>query len=175
MKTGSKIRYSSPAAAYGKVLYGMGLPEDQVAKAREIFREVPQLHDIFINPTISLKKKFCVVDRVFPERMRNFLKTACKYHRMDLMDEIFAAYDDCADARDQVVRAELYCMVPPSEDQKKRMEEFLCGKYGGGRAEIAVSRDDALLGGFILRVGSDEYDWSVKGRMDRLAQTLSGR
>ena len=33
-------------------------------------------------------------------------------------------------------------------------------------------RDDSLLGGFLLRVGSDEYDWSIKGRMDRLAQEL---
>ena len=52
------------------------------------------------------------------------------------------------------------------------MEAFLCRKYGAEKAHIEISRDEALLGGFVLRVGSDEYDWSVKGRLNRLEQRL---
>ena len=52
------------------------------------------------------------------------------------------------------------------------MEAFLCGKYGAKKANIKVSQDAALLGGFILRVGSDEYDWSMRGRLNRLEQRL---
>ena len=64
------------------------------------------------------------------------------------------------------------CTAPPSEEQKKGMEAFLCGKYGAKKANIEVSQDPALLGGFILRVGSDEYDWSMRGRLNRLEQRL---
>lgn len=172
MKTGNKIRCSSPAVTYGSVLYGMDVPEEAVAKTREIFTEVPQLREIFINPTIPVKKKYTVIDRVFPDKMRNFLKTACRYQRMDLLEEIFAAYDRCADEEEQVIRGELYCVIPPEEAQKKGMEKFLCEKYNARKAQIEVRHDASVLGGFILRVGSDEYDWSVKGRLDRLAQSL---
>ncbi len=172
MKTGDKIRCTLPAVTYGTVLYSMNVPGDQVSKTREILKEVPQLQEIFVNPTISLKVKYSITDRVFPESMRNFLKTACRYRRMDLIEEIFAAYDRCQDRAGHVIRADLYCIVPPGEEQKKGMEKFLCEKYNAQTADIQVHSDDSLLGGFVLRVGSDEYDWSVKGRMDRLAQSL---
>ena len=55
------------------------------------------------------------------------------------------------------------------------MEAFLCGRYGAVKAKIQVCRDESLLGGFILRVGNDEYDWSIKGRLDSLKQKLTWR
>ena len=125
-----------------------------------------------MNPTIALKKKQSVIDRVFPEEMRNFLKVVCKYQRMDLISDIFNSYDAICDEQNKVLNARLTCTAPPSEEQKKGMEAFLCGKYGAKKANIEVSQDTALLGGFILRVGSDEYDWSMRGRLNRLEQRL---
>ena len=174
MQTNNEIRCSSAAVSYGKVLFGLNILEESVKKTREILEAVPQLSDLFMNPTVAQKKKMAVIDRVFPEDMRNFLKTACKYHRMDLMDEIFAAYDRCRDEEDKVLKAVLTCTVEPDEEQKKGMESFLCRKYGAQKAQIEVRHDANLLGGFILRAGSDEYDWSMKGRLDRLTQTLGG-
>ena len=91
----SKSQIYCPVAAvrYARVLYEVNVPAEAVQKTREIFSEVPQLHDIFVNPTIDLKKKMTVIDKVFPEEIRNFLKVVCKYQRMDLIEDIFAAYD----------------------------------------------------------------------------------
>lgn len=172
MKTDNEIRCSSPAVSYGRVLFGMNVPAETVGKTREILKEVPQLTDIFMNPTIPLKKKYSVIDRVFPREMGNFLKTVCRYQRMGLLDEIFAAYDNCRERQRGIIHAVLSCVTPPDEAQKKGIEAFICRKYGAEEAELKVCRDDSLLGGFLLRVGSDEYDWSMKGRMDRLAQDL---
>ena len=143
----SKSQIYCPMAAirYARVLYEVGVPKEAVQKTREIFEEVPQLHEIFANPTIELQKKMNVVDRVFPKEIRNFLKVACRYQRMNLIEDIFTAYDR------------------------------YCEKYGAKSAKIEVRQDKALLGGFILRVGSDEYDWSMKGRLNRLEQRLTWR
>lgn len=175
MKTDNEIRCSSPAVSYGRVLFGMDIPEERVSKTREILKEVPQLTDVFMNPTISLKKKYSVIDKVFPQEMGNFLKTVCRYQRMGLIDEIFAAYDNCRESQKGIIHAVLSCVTPPGEDQKKGIEAFICRKYGVEEADIQVRRDDSLIGGFLLRVGSDEYDWSMKGRMNRLYDTLTGR
>ena len=79
--------------------------------------------------------------------MRNFLKVVCKYDRMDLITEIFAAYDKYCDEQDQILKAVLTCVELPSEEQLKNMEAFLCKKYEANRAEIEVQTDSALLGG----------------------------
>ena len=159
----SKSQIYCPMAAirYARVLYEVGVPKEAVQKTREIFEEVPQLHEIFANPTIELQKKMNVV--------------ACRYQRMNLIEDIFTAYDRYCDEQNQVLNAVLTCIQPPTEEQKKGMEAFLCKKYGAKSAKIEVRQDKALLGGFILRVGSDEYDWSMKGRLNRLEQRLTWR
>ena len=103
--TNSRMRCPLAAVRYARILYDLGIPGEQVQKTREIFEEVPQLHDIFVNPTIALGKKMSVIDRVFPEEIRNFLKVVCKYQRMDLIPEIFTAYDDYCDEQNNVLNA----------------------------------------------------------------------
>ena len=159
--TTSQMYCSSAAMRYAQVLYELNVPKEAIQKAREIFEEVPQLHDVFVNPTIPAQKKECVIDKVFPQEIRNFLKVACKYERMDLLPEIFAAYDE----QDRILSAVLTCVELPSDEQLKNMEAFLCKKYEASRARIEIQTDSTLLGGFVLRTGSDEYDWSLKGRL----------
>ena len=127
-----------------------------------------------MNPTIDLKKKMTVIDKVFPEEIRNSL-SGLQISANGSDRGYFAAYDRYCDEQNQVLNAVLTCTVPPSEEQKKGMEAFLCKKYGAKKAKIEVCQDQALLGGFILRVGSDEYDWSMKGRLNRLEQRLTWR
>src|SRR5699024_10274126 len=110
MKTDNEVRCSSPAVSYGKVLFGMNIPEGAVDKTREILREVPQLTDLFMNPTIPLKTKCSVADKVFPNEMRNFMKTVCRYQKMGLIGEIFAAYDRCREKQAGIRNAVLYCV-----------------------------------------------------------------
>ena len=97
----SPVHCPLSAVRYARVLYELGIPADRVQKTREIFEEVPQLHDIFVNPTIAPGKKQNVIDRVFPEEMRNFLKVVCKYQRMDLISDIFIAYDEICDEQNK--------------------------------------------------------------------------
>ncbi len=173
--TTSQMYCSSAAMRYVQVLYELNVPKEAIQKAREIFEEVPQLHDVFVNPTIPAQKKERVIDKVFPQEMRNFLKVACKYERMDLIPEIFAAYDRYCDEQDRILSAVLTCVELPSDEQLKNMEAFLCKKYEASKARIEIQTDSTLLSGFVLRTGSDEYDWSLKGRLDRLGQKLTWR
>ena len=42
-------------------------------------------------------------------------------------------------------------------------------------AEIRITEDKSLIGGFILRAGGREFDWSLRGRYCRLHQKLTRR
>ena len=76
MQTNKEIRCSSPAVSYGKVLFELNIPKESVQKTQEILKAVPQLSELFMNPTVALKKKLAVIDRVFPEDMRNFFENS---------------------------------------------------------------------------------------------------
>ena len=160
---------------YAKVLYELNMNGEAIQKTEEIFAEVPQLRDVFINPTIREEKKFKVIDRVFPEEIRNFLKVACRHHRMDLIGDIFKAYHQYCDEQNKILNAVLTCVEPPSEVQLNKMKAFLCKKYDAVKADIEIIQDKGLLGGFVLRVGCDEFDWSLQGRLNRLEQKLTRR
>lgn len=160
---------------YAKVLYELNMNREAIQKTEEIFAEVPQLRDVFSNPTIREEQKFKVIDRVFPEEIRNFLKVACRHHRMDLIGDIFKAYHQYCDEQNKILKAVLTCVEPPSEVQLNKMKAFLCEKYDAVKADIEIIQDKALLGGFVLRVGCDEFDWSLQGRLNRLEQKLTRR
>lgn len=186
MKTENKTQVSAgrsrlytycPASAmrYARVLYELNIPGEEIEMTRKIFEETPQLRDVFINPTIKTNVKMNVIEQVFPDKMKNFLKVACKYRRMDLIMDIFAAYDEYCDKQKAVINAVLTCVEAPDEDQLEKMKKFLCDKYHMSDARIDIVYDKGLLGGFILRAGNDEYDWSLKGRLTRLEQKLTWR
>ena len=175
MKTNRKVICSSSAVRYAETLFELNIPKETIEKTREIFSEVPQITDVLDNPTIRQEKKEQVIDKVFPREMRNFLKIVCRYRKVRLLGEIFDAYDMRADEQEQIIRAVLFYTALQSEEQKKGMESIMCRHNGAKRAYIEMKKDDSLIGGFILRVGNDEYDRSTKGRLDRLEQRLTRR
>ena len=80
-----------------------------------------------------------------------------------------------ADEEEQIIRVVLFYTALPSEEQKKKAWNRFCAENTEQRAYIEMKKDDSLIGGFILRVGNDEYDRSTKGRLDRLEQRLTRR
>ena len=172
---GDTQRAPRNACPAGGSAVNCGMNREAIQKAEEIFAEVPQLKDVLINPTIREEKKFKVIDRVFPEEIRNFLKVACRHHRMELIGDIFKAYHQYCDEQNKILNAVLTRVEPPSEVQLNKMKAFLCKKYDAVKADIEIVQDKALLGGFVLRVGCDEFDWSLQGRLNRLEQKLTRR
>ena len=59
----------------------------------------------------------------------------------------------------------------PDETQEKRLNAFLCKRYGEG-AELVWVEDHTLENGFRLESGDDVYDWSPQGRLEQLAGRL---
>ena len=70
-QTNTNIQYCPQAAVrYAKVLYELNISKEAIQKAKDIFTEVPQLNDVFVNPTIREEQKLRVIDQVFPEEIR---------------------------------------------------------------------------------------------------------
>ena len=81
-----------------------------------------------------------------------------------------------APAQQQEITAEtpsarLYCVTPPTAEQRSGIADFLQKTYGV-RPEIEIVIDRAVVGGFRLEYGDNVFDWSAQGRINRLKEDI---
>ena len=94
---------------YAKALYELSVPEEAVLETEKIFRSTPQLKGALENPLVSLKEKEHVIDRVFPQEMKNFLKVTCKYQKISSIYDILEAYGDYSRKQKGILAAGVVC------------------------------------------------------------------
>ena len=166
---------SPSAKQYAHVLYELGISTEAVGETEKLFEEVPVLEETFASPVVPMREKLSSIDKIFPEEIKNFLKVVCRNQRMSEISQILFAYDRYCKMHEGIQMATLTCVEAPDEKRLEKIREFLCEKYHKTDVKIEIVKDPALLGGFILKTGDDEYDWSLKGRLSRLEQKLTWR
>ena len=74
------------------------------------------------------------------------------------------------------LKVSLFYVTPPLDFQLEKIKEFISKKNGVNKEKITIEliKKEELVGGFVLRVGTKEYDWSTKGRLDQLMEKLAG-
>lgn len=160
---------------YARVLAELSVPADDLRNAAAMLKGTPALKQMLENPLIPREQKERVIDRVFPESVRNFLKVACLHERTGQIEEIFECYEEYLRQQEGILKVLLTCVTPPSKEQLQGIEKFLCGKYQKKSVIFEIKRDPSLLGGFVLKAGDFEYDYSLEGRLKRLEQQLTRR
>lgn len=149
--------------------------KELLRQVKGILEAVPQVRVDFEDPTIAITKKHLVIDRVFPTESRNFLKLLCDNGDFKLFDEICEALEDLDRApQEEANCAELVYVTAPNEEQLTGIKQFLKKEFGKEDMELEMKQDASLKSGFILRVGTKEYDWSEKGRIAQLEQKIAG-
>ena len=148
------------ADRYGKVLYDLRVPAEDVEQN---------------DPTLTKEVKHEIIETIFPKSLHNFLKTVSDRRRCDQIDDMLESYRACVRKEKGIVAATLYCVHEPDENQKAQMEQFVRRTYGVNGVEMTVEQQPDLIGGFVLRVGDREFDWSLRGRVRQLQQRLIRR
>ena len=160
---------------YGKVLYELNISPESAAGARELLEKVPQVSEVLSSPVVSLAAKQRVVDRIFPREIHNFMKILCRYHKAGEAQEIFKAYQEYYNEKNNILNATLSYVVLPTEEQLTGIKRFLCRQYHVKDVAFQLQEEKDLVGGFTLRVGDQEIDYSLKGRINALQQKLTWR
>ena len=163
------------ALNYASDLRKTDIPKEMLTQVKEILEAVPQVRVDFENPAVAVEKKHLVIERVFPKKIRNFMKILCDNNDFALFDEIVAAYDDLdKEPENGEKKAELIYVTAPDEEQLAGIRKFLNKEFGSEDMELEMKEDKSLKSGFILRVGTKEYDWSEQGRIDQLKHKMAG-
>lgn len=160
---------------YGIVLFELGVAKETVDQMKDVFAKTAELPKMLQSPVVSKDAKHRVIDGIFPEEVRSFLKVLCDRQEVDMLDDIFAAYERAYNEHNGILSAELSYVMAPEEAQLSQMKSYLMTKYGKKQVELQMKEDPSLIGGFVLRVGDYEQDCSMKGRLERLQKKLTWR
>lgn len=162
------------AEKYALDLKNTGIGKETLKEVDGILEAVAQIRVDFEDPTISLEKKHLVIDRVFPKDIRNFLKLLCDNQDFSMWDDICKCYKNAnEDPQVKEDKAVLVYVTKPSDEQLAGMKKFLEKEFHNPDIELVMEEDASLKSGFILRVGTKEYDWSERGRIEQLTEKLS--
>lgn len=160
------------AINYGIALYELNIPQEELKVQTETLKREEELLTALKSPVVTQKEKFAVIDRIFTGKFKNFLKKLCENQSMGLVDQILKAYEMQKDKAEGVLRGELLYVTEPTEAQLEEMKQFLCEKYNKKEVKLEKKQVPELVGGFILRAGNYQFDWSYAGRLKALQQKL---
>lgn len=163
------------AAKYARALWEVNIPDEVIDQMLETYHQVPELKRVLEDPVVYAEKKYAVVDRIFPKQVQGFLKVLCKYGDMEYLEETIQAYKVYVNEHKRILNAQLRYVTAPNEEQLEGMRKFLCNKYHAQAVELDMEQDASLIGGFILLANGQEYDWSIRGRIQKMSEKLSRR
>lgn len=159
---------------YARDLYSLENAGGHLQTAASIIEAVPAIGEELADPTVAIAKKHVVIDRIFPHEIRNFLKLLCDNGDFELFDDIRAAYAQSLQVSDDKInKAKLRYVTAPTDEQLAGIKRYIAKEVGNEDIEIELVQDSSLKSGFILSVGTKEYDWSEQGRIDQLATKIN--
>ena len=92
---------------------------------------------------------------------------------VEALDRLMDAYEERRAERASRQKAVLRYVTPPTEEQLGQIRDFLRKKYSDEDLPLELCEDKELLGGFCITVGSEEYDWSMRGRLTQMKNRLT--
>ena len=165
---------TNKAYDYAQGMHDLHVSRDLIQQVNGILEAVPQVRVDFENPSVPVDKKHMIIDRIFPESVRNSLKILCDNNDFALWNDICEAYESINSTPEKRwSTAQLMYVTPPDEEQLDKIRKFLAREYNNEDITIETKEDKSLKSGFILRVGSKEYDWSEQGRINQLKDKIN--
>lgn len=71
-----------------------------------------------------------------------------------------------------VIKVEIECITPPTEQQLDKLKEFFMEEYNSEDVDFIIKREPDVVGGFRIFVGDENYDWSTLGRIRQLRKSF---
>jgi len=135
-----------------------------------------ELRALFANPAVSATQKIAILDKMnaklgLAKQLRNLLAVLIKNDRIGAVREVAEAYRAEMQERQGIRQVEIVTAREIDEKERAGLVAGV-GKLAGGRVQASFTRDESILGGAVVRIGSTVYDGSLRGRLERLKEAL---
>lgn len=150
---------------------------DDLRRFEEVRRASTDLQEVFANPGIEIDAKIGIARRL-AERLHlsdvatRVLEVLIRNHRINDLDPVVAAVAAYVNDALGVAVAEVKSAKALTPEELAQLAETLARK-AGRRVEVQIMTDPSLIGGFVAQIGSEIYDASVAGKIDRFRESLT--
>ncbi|NJP08262.1 MAG: F0F1 ATP synthase subunit delta [Leptolyngbyaceae cyanobacterium RU_5_1] len=142
-----------------------------------LLNESQDLRDFLASPLFKAEPKKAIVGQVLGDSVhpytRNFLLLLVDRRRIVLLAGIFKEFQALLRKLNQIVLAEVTSVRSLTDDQKAAIKDKVKAMTGAHQVELETKLDPELIGGVIIKIGSQIIDASLRGQLRRISLRLS--
>ncbi len=175
---------SEIAEPYAQALMGTAQSADLVDKMgedvaflRSILKDSDELQAVLASPVVKPETKKGILRQIAGETVHsytlNFLQILVDRGRIVFLDSICSQFQTLLRELRQTALAEVVSAVELSDEQKESVRQKVIQISGARQVELQTSVDPDLIGGVIIKVGSQVIDASLRGQLRRISLRLT--
>jgi F-type H+-transporting ATPase subunit delta len=149
---------------------------EDISGLLNVLRESEPLRQFLSNPFVKPNAKKAVLQQIVGDQVhplvRNFLLVLVDRRRIAFLEGVCQQFQALLRQLKQTVLAEVTSAVPLNEGQRQAVSEQVIGLTGARQVELETKLDPDLLGGVIIKVGSQVVDASLRGQLRRIGMRL---
>ena len=130
------------------------------------------------NPIVRYDYKLRILHKIFEKHVNKltikFFDLICRKNRASILPEVSRVFVMLYHDHKGIVSADVSTAVALSVAIKKEFEEII-GKATGKKVELDTKVDESLIGGYVLRIGDNQIDDSLKSKLNNLRRELKSR
>ncbi|HIK18641.1 MAG TPA: F0F1 ATP synthase subunit delta [Leptolyngbyaceae cyanobacterium M33_DOE_097] len=144
----------------------------------QILRESDELNQVLSSPLFEAGKKKAILQQILGDQfhpyMKNFLMLLVDRRRITYLQGILKQYQSLLRNLRRTVLAEVISAVPLTDEQQHAVREKVIAMTGAQQVELDPQINPDLIGGVIIKVGSQVVDASLRGQLRRISLRLAG-
>ncbi|MBP0017384.1 MAG: F0F1 ATP synthase subunit delta [Cyanobacteria bacterium SBLK] len=174
----------SIAEPYAQALMSLARSRDLADRFGEDFRALeqllqdsPEFRAFITNPVIEDGDKKAVLRRIMGDgtdaQLVNFLMLLVDKRRIVFLEQVIAQYLTLLREMNETVLAEVTSARPLNEQQRRSVEQRVQAISSARGVELKTQIDPDIIGGVIIKIGSQVLDASLRGQLRRIGMSLN--
>ncbi|WP_288458674.1 F0F1 ATP synthase subunit delta [uncultured Sphingomonas sp.] len=181
---GSNIQ-ASLGGRYASALFDLAVEgkavdrvEESLSAVRQALAESADFRMLTASPVVArgeaVKAVLATADQLgLDTTTKSFLGVLAENRRLSQLPQVIAAYRTLAARHRGETTAEVTSAHPLSDDQVEELKQQLRRRVGR-EVSVDLTVDPAILGGLVVRIGSQMIDSSIRTRLNALASAMKG-
>lgn len=184
METSGGIR-ASLAGRYASALFDLARDQRQIESVGKSLEALSQalvdskdFNELMASPLVSREEASKALAAIAPDLgldpvTTNFLGVLAKNGRKNQLHNVIRAYRRLAAEHRGETTADVITARALNDDQLAQLKQQLRARAGRD-VNIDATVDPAILGGIVVKLGSQQIDASIRTKLNRLAQAMKG-
>ncbi|WP_295729790.1 ATP synthase F1 subunit delta [uncultured Limosilactobacillus sp.] len=170
------------AKRYAKALFELVDANDQLEQTyqelvalRTVFKQNAGLQRALSGTNLSQDQKETIINELkngASQLVTNLIQMVFDYGRMDEMVAIIDEFETQYDQAHKRVHADVVSAVQLDEKRRQKLAETLAHRLGANDVILNETVDSQIIGGLIVKVGSQTLDGSLKTKLEKMRRIL---